>query len=259
MAKLFSLPLAFCLLATPAQGAPAQHPAADSLRVRASGAGKLFLGGNLIESPWTLSYEAGRLTVNGYGIAPPKPAPPRQLSPAELEEHAFYQRMDAAYKSAMTLPLEKRLERFTAFCDSNSKWIRIEQTAPTSAEARLWNGYQIGYSFQPYNSQEATPEQKEAMQKMRDTLRTRHVPTGESLEASRLYHLRFIAHILERGGVVFLDGGTEIYPNDPGCVLAAISQLRTGTPLDSAALHCLPQMARDQIKKPKELARYIER
>jgi hypothetical protein len=244
MAKHVFTSLLWLLIGTAtAHGATGQSQA-DSLRVRASGAGELFLGGNPIEGPWTLSYETGRLTVNGYGIAPPKPAPPPKLTQKQIEEHDFLRRMDAACKSALKpgLSPEQAVRRFVSFCDSNRQWVRVIQTGATNVEVRLWDGTPVGFSFASHGvmTGSAAP-----------------LPPGWR-EASQLRHLRFIAQCVQRGGVVFLDGGGETFIHDRACVDSAISQLRTGTPLDSASLHCLPFSTRRQIKNPKDLALYIK-
>jgi hypothetical protein len=225
----------------PAAGTPASGPASVSeiLLVKAAGSGMLFLGGNLIEGPWTLAYDHGRLTANGFALRPAPPAPPP--SAARRAESEFLNRagalMDSLNRSA--LDLEARKQTLTRFLESSNFGIRVRVNAET---VEIVSPDRMSMTF------EMVPRVQ----------RPDHGPPGDlpSKEDPRAHRLEQVKGWLESGCVVLETSSvsTTIVPRGrTGEFMAAAERLRSGAEPDSADLRLLTRQVRDQIRKPLPL------
>lgn len=208
----------------------------DVLLVKASGSGRIFLGGNHVEGPWTLAYDHGRLTVNGFTLRPAPPAPPP--SPARRAESEFLRNAGALMDSLnrSSLDLEARKRRFTHFLESSDLGVQVRvnaQAVEIISPARLSMTFNLVPKFVIVDP---------------DAL-----PSGKD---SRMVRLSRLKSYLERGSVVFIDRTTTIvYGRQGGTreVTAAIERLKQGASLDSLDLHWLDLGVRRQLLRPLAL------
>jgi hypothetical protein len=215
----------------------ADSSAGDVFIVKAAGPGKLFLGGNLIEGPWSLAYDHGRLTVNGLALRPPPPAPPP--SSARRAENEF---LDGAGRLADSLSrsglsLADRGRRFARYVDGNDLGYRV-RVESTDVELVSPRGIRFSFGLVPL------------------VLRDIGSMPNVSIRDSRLARLNQLRSPLERGHVVFIvDRATTIVGQRfrTGEIMAAVEKLRQGATLDSLQLHLLDRSVRGQLFKPLPL------
>jgi hypothetical protein len=206
----------------------------DVLLLKASGSGKLFLGGNLIEGPWTLAYDHGRFTVNGFTLRPPPPSPPP--TPEQRAEGEFLSAAGelADSLSRSDLSVTTRRQRFVEFLERNNVGYRIGIDT-TFVEIHSARGIQIlfGLVVHPLYSGNAP---------------------SMTLRDSQLVHLNELKSVLAQGHVVFIvDRATTIVGQQTGDIMVAIARLKHGAKLDSLDLHLLDRSVRDQLVNPLPL------
>jgi hypothetical protein len=209
----------------------------DSLRVSASGPGRLFLGGNPIEGPWTLSYKTGRLTVNGFGVVR---TPAAGMSAAKLTEGEFLLRVKALVDSLnwSNASTPEKAEALHAYCLTNTVGMKVKKEEDT-VTIRTADGYHLVFAFQEART---------------------GLPKGWTSETTRgrFDRMMLLKSVLERGGVVLLRGSGSfelIQPWGTKAFLRGVQTLKTGAEPDSEAAHYMGAWTRDQIRKPLPLYR----
>jgi len=229
----------------PAVGASAQNPPSrgDVLLMRATGSGKMFLGGYLIDGPWTLAYDHGRLVVNGYALRPDPPLLSR-LDPLQRAQVEFIDRAEVLAESLRhsNLTILQRKLRFVSFCEASSLEAMVD-TFPEAVQLRFASGANMLY---PVGAVQAAGMTWSAAQ-------PRNMTTREGRQTARLKELK---SRLERGCVIFVtsSAGELIVPRGrAGEFMTAIDRLRSGAEPDSADQRILPRQVRDQIRKPLPL------
>jgi len=207
------------------------------LLTKAAGPGKLFLGGNLIEGPWTLAYDHGRLTVNGFTLRPPpQPPPPTSVQRAQHEFLRLANALaDSLNRSSLSLPA--RRQRLAQFLESNDLGIQVKVDT-SRIETRFPDGARISFGLTP------------------NIIGSRRTSTSGSARDPHAVHLSELKGWLEGGYVVFiLDKGTTALGqrSSGGEIIAAIESLRRGEEPDSPALRSLGRQVREQVVKPLPL------
>jgi len=98
----------------------------DSLQVEVTGPGKLYLGGNLIQAPWVLSYETGHITVNGYVTLRPKP-PVAPTDPLQEARISYIQGVAAVMDSLNRTGMgrSKATSALREYCEKNTLGITV--------------------------------------------------------------------------------------------------------------------------------------
>lgn len=214
-------------------GTLADSSAGDVLLVKATGPGKLFLGGNFIEGPWTLAYDHGRLTVNGFALRPPPPpAPPSHARRAEDEFlNGAGKLADSLSRSGLSLA--DRGKRFARYVDGNDLGYRV-RVESTAVELQSPRGIRLYFGLVPLVLHDIGS-----------------MPS--STRDSQLARLNQLKSPLERGHVVFIvDRATTIVGQRfrTGEIMAAAEKLRRGATLDSLQLHLLDRRVRGQLLRP---------
>jgi hypothetical protein len=230
-------------IACAGSGALTDSSVGDVFLVKAVGPGKLFLGGNLIEGPWTLAYDHGRLTVNGFALRPPPPpAPP---SPARRAENEF---LNGAGKLADSLSrsglsLADRGTRFAQYVEGNDLGYRV-RVESTDVELQSPRGVRFSFGLVPLVLHD--------IGSMPNVSADRPISEREN----RIGRLELLMRPLENGDVVFVvDRVTMVvWPRArKGEVMAAIDRLRRGAELDSLDRHLLSRAVRGPLVRPTAL------
>lgn len=216
--------------------APNTRVSSDVILTRAAGPGKLFLGGNLIEGPWTLAYDHGRFTVNGLTLRPPPPPPP----PTSVQgaQYEFLRRVDVLIDSLNRSALSPvaRGQRLAQFLESNDMGIQVK-VGTSRIETRFPDGARISFALPPRAVQ----------------IRSLSAEDRRGRHAERLSELK---GWLEGGHVVFIldKATTTLGQRSTGNeIIAAIESLWRGEETDSPALRSLGPRVRGQLVKPLPL------
>lgn len=244
---LFFVALFVALFATSAGTAPPDSPSVPSHRgvtaVRVNGPGRLFLGGTLFRGPWTLTYERGRFTVNGYALRPEPPLESRRdsLRRAQLE---LIERAEVLAESLRhsSLSVPQRQLRLKSFCEASGLG-GIVDTLPGVVRLRFASGANMWYSVAGVQTAGMTLP---GPQPTASTARGDH-------RTARLFRLK---EQLERGCVIFVtsSAGEVVVPERRALeCMAAIERLKSGSEPDSADRRVIPSQVRDQLKRPLPL------
>jgi hypothetical protein len=239
--SMFSTPpqlpiiLAFCSGIGCRGAAAADVP--DSLRVTARGPGRFFLGGNLIEGPWTLSYASGRLSVNGYRFATPKPVPKRPLSPMDDFLIRVGSLMDSLNRSG-TEPA-RGAHVLYSYCAANSLGVSVSVKGNT-VELRLPSGSVIEMQM--------------------GLIREYVLPASERVSIVQMHYneMSMLKQFLESGCVVFIidSASQEVFPGSHGrTFMRAIDKVKAGQALDAEEAHIMRASVRERVLRPYALER----
>lgn len=244
----------FILLVTAAMALPSPAQAADAsaqspvsrgevLLMRAAGSGKVLLGGHLIDGPWTLAYDHGRLVVNGFALHPDPPLLSR-LGSIQRAQVEFIDRAEALAESLRhsNLTIRQRQLRLVSFCEATSLGAMVD-TLPEAVQLRFTSGANMLY---PVGSVQAAGMTW-------STAQPRDMTTREGRQTARLRELKAQ---LERGCVIFVtsSAGELIVPSGrAGEFMTAVNRFRSGAELDSADQRILSRQVRNQIRKPLPL------
>lgn len=228
------------------EGAAASSDSLDVVTLISIGPGKLFLGGNLIEGPWTLEYDHGRFVVNGYTL-PVERSLRSRLDARSQAQLDFIDRGEALAESLRhsDLEVQERIRRLRTFCEASSLEAVVD-TFPVGVQLRFASGANMRYLV---TSVPAT------------RMVTSPGPPTSPLQARRNSHvarLSQLARWLARGSVVFITNrsGEIVVPRGRAGEFAnAIVKMKSGAAPDSAVLARLPRQVRDQIREPLHLDR----
>jgi len=196
-----------------APGAPAREA-----EIHAKGPGKLFVMGNLIEGPWTLSLVGGRITYNGYALKPPPPGPPRIWTPIQRARLDFIKATFRMSDSLGGLGIEPREASriLAAHADAD----------PLGGRTDLGNGW-VSVVF---------PDGLAVMFTPGSNLTPAPAPKGPPTirhEDPKISVLRMIGRSLDEGGFVYIrsvSGTSFVITRQVGRSLAAIERIKAGDP-----------------------------
>ena len=214
----------------------------DVVIVHANGPGRFFLGGNQIDGPWTLAYDHGRLTVNGYTLRPRPPQPPAPPNPARKAETDFIHRVEARANSlrGSDLTVAQRVHQLASFCMADSLTAVVD-TSPGAVMLTTRGGLPMLFLL--------TSVPKTGRTISTDELR-RMIDEKDDRKA-RIEHLK---RMLEKGCVVFIAGsGFEVTTLRVGEFMAAVDKLRSGVEPDSTDRITIPRWVKEQIRRPLPL------
>jgi hypothetical protein len=235
---LWALSLSVGMTGVP-KGEATSNDQVDSLKVCASGPGRLFLGGNMIVGPWTLSYKTGRLTVNGYAVRKFQ-ALPQPTSAVKLTEGEFLLRVKSFVDSLnwSKTSTSQKAEALYAYCLTNTIGMKVKREGDT-VTLRTADGYALVFAFQEVGA---------------------GLPNGWKSETTRgrFNRMKLLKSVLERGGVVVLrDSGSYvlIQPWGTEAFLRGVRTLKVGAEPDSEAAHYIGMWTRNQIQNPLPLYR----